>query len=372
MRGEVSNQQKFFSYVPLESQVPQDHKLRVIREIVEDALCRMDRDFERAYSGMGRPSIAPEYLLKAMVLQIFYSIRSERQLVEHLKYNMLFRWFVGLNEEDRVWDATVFTKNRDRLLEAGIDQKFFDKILWHAGKKKMLSDDHFTVDGSLVQAWASHKSFQKKEVVSRNDDKKDPPQGGATAESELTFKGEKRSNKTHESKTDPDARLFRKSFNTGAMLSMMGHVLMENRNGLCVECDFTHAENKQEREVAKSKFLKKLASKKGKQRTLGADKGYDVNEFVQSCRKARVVPHIAKKKSCGSALIDGRVTRHPGYEISQQKRKRVEEIFGWLKSVGPFRQVKWRGIMKVGWMWRFGLATYNVLRIANLQIKAGV
>ena len=284
--------------------------------------------------------------------------------MEHVKYNMLFRWFIGMNEDDRVWNATSFTKNRDRLLEAGIDKKFFEKILWHAGKKKLLSDDHFTVDGSLIQAWASHKSFRKKED---EKGKKDPPDD----KSGLTFKGEKRCNETHASTTDPDARLYRKSFNAAALLSMMGHVLMENRNGLAVDCELSIAGTKQEREVAKRKFLKKLKKKSG-QKTLGGDKGYDVTDFIEACRDAGVTPHIAKKDKAGSPILDGRTTRHEGYEISQKKRKRVEEIFGWLKSTGLFRQVKWRGLMKVGWMWRFGLATYNILRIANLQIRAAV
>jgi transposase len=363
MRGEVSTQGRFFSYVPLESQVPEDHKLRVIREIVEGALSKMDRDFEKSYSKTGRPSIPPEFLLKAMVLQILYGIRSERQLVEHVKYNTLFRWFIGMNEDDRVWDATTFTKNRDRMLEAGIDEKFFEKVLWHAGKKKLLSDDHFTVDGSLIQAWASQKSFKKKD-----EDKQGPPDdSGGT----LTFKGEKRKNDTHASTTDPDARLYRKGMNAGATLCMMGHVLMENRNGFAVDCDMTTAGTKQEREVAEKRFLKKLKKKSGR-KTLGADKGYDVSDFVEACREADVTPHIAKKDRAGSRLLDGRVTRHEGYEVSQRKRKRVEEIFGWLKMTGIYRQVKWRGLMKVGWMWRFGLATYNVLRLANLQLKAAV
>ena len=334
MRGTDQDQVDMFSYVSPESRIPRDHPLRAIRKMVDAALKEMSKGFSEMYAATGRPSIAPEKLLRALVLQVLYTIRSERLLMEELNYNLLFRWFVGLNMDDPIWDATVFTKNRQRLLEGDVAREFFKLVLDHARSNELLSDEHFTVDGTLVEAWAGHKSFKPKDAKAGKspDDPRNPT---------VDFKGQKRSNKTHRSTTDPDARLYRKSYGTESKLCYSAHILMDNRHGLAVDAEVTEAGNRAERESAGDM----LAGIPGFKRiTVGADKGYDVREFVELLRKMNVTPHIAGKNASYSA-IDARTTRHPGYAASQRKRKRVEEIFGWLKTgrltgsrVAPWRR----------------------------------
>ena len=345
-----------FSYVSLEQRVPHDHPVRAIRRMVDRALAELSRQFDALYARRGRPSIPPEQLLRALLLQVLYGIRSERQLMERIRYDLLFRWFVGLGIDEPEWDATVFTKNRDRLLDGEVAEAFFNGVLEEARKRKLLSDEHFTVDGTLIEAWASLKSFQKKKGRPSNRD--DDP-GNPT----VNFHGEKRKNDTHESTTDPESRLFTKSSGQTAKLSYMGHCLMENRNGLVVDARLTLATGTAERDAA----LEMLEELGGTQRvTLGADKGYDTRGFVELCRELGATPHVAQKKR-GSA-VDGRTTRHAGYEISQRVRKRVEEIYGWMKTIGLMRKTRHRGSRRVGWTFVFAAAAYNLVRIRNLEI----
>lgn len=355
MRGEDPGQGDVFSYISIEQRVPKDHPLRSLRELVDQVLKEMSPRFSRIYASSGRPSIAPEKLLRALLLQVLYSVRSERLLMEQLDYNLLFRWFVGLGMDDPVWDATVFTKNRDRLLDGKIDALFFTKVQDQARSRGLLSNEHFTVDGTLVEAWAGHKSFQPK-TKRKNQDPDDP--GNPTVD----FRGEKRRNDTHASTTDPDARLYRKSWGTESKLCYAGHLLMDNRHGLAVDARLTTANNRMEREAA-LEMLRRL--RKSRRITVGGDKGYDVRWFVEQLRVLGVTPHIAPKNVSYSA-IDGRTLRHEGYGISQAARKRVEEIFGWLKTVGLMRKTRHRGLGRVGWMFRFTVAIYNLVRIRNL------
>jgi transposase len=315
--------------------------------------------FEQLYSRTGRPSIAPEWLLRALLLQLLYSVRSERMLMEQLQYNLLFRWFVGLNMDDVVWDATTFSKNRDRLLRGEIAEEFFAAVLELARTKELLSDEHFTVDGTMVEGWASLKSFQPKDKAAPGkDDKPDDP-GNPT----VNFHGQKRSNETHQSTTDGDLRLFKKTRGSEAKLAYQGHVLMENRNGLVVNARLTRASGTAERETALA-----LLGQPGKRVTLAADKAYDTQAFVSDLRQRRVTPHVAQNdKRRGGSAIDQRTTRHPGYAVSQRKRKRVEEIFGWLKTVGLLRKTRHRGLELVGWIFKFATAAYNLVRIRNLS-----
>ena len=359
MRGDDRNDAGLYSYVSPEQRVPKDHPLRPVRQMVDKVLAELSPQFETLYSRVGRPSIPPEKLLRALLLQVFYSIRSERLLMEQLDYNLLFRWFVGLNTDDEVWAPTVFTKNRERLLTGEIHTLFFEGVLAEARENQLLSDEHFTVDGTLVEAWAGHKSFKPKNAKDPNppDDSNNPT---------VNFHGEKRSNETHASTTDPDARLYRKSNGTEAKLSYSGHVLMENRNGLAVDAELTLATGRAEPEAAIAMVRRIDGSKRV---TLGADKAYDTREVVETLRVMGVTPHIAAKNASYS-MIDGRTTRHPGYEISQRKRKRVEEIFGWLKTVALMRKTKHRGKDRVGWMFTFALAAYNLVRIRNLTVSA--
>ena len=352
MRGEDGKQSAMFSYIPLEKRIPQDHPLRPMREITDRVLARLSRRFSQMYSDVGRPSIAPEKLLRALLVQMFYTIRSERMLVEQLQYNLLFRWFVGLGMDDEPWDASTFSKNRDRLLKADVAQAFFREVVDEARKRGLVSDEHFTVDGTLLEAWASHKSFRPK------DDKDD---GGED------FHGDQRSNDTHESTTDRVARLFRKGKGKEAKLSYMGHVLMENRNGLVVGAEVTHATGTAEREAA-LRLVKRTGVGGGA--TLGADKGFDTQDFVEQLRKLGVTPHVAQNDSRRRSRIDGRTTRHAGYEISQIKRKLVEQIFGWEKTIGGLRKLRHRGKDRVGWMFTFGAAAFNLVRMRNLQCAA--
>ncbi len=355
MRGNDGKQSDLFSYVSLEARVPRNHPLRKMREMVDEALEGLGPDFEQMYSQMGRPSIAPERLLRALLLQVLYSVRSERMLMEQLDYNLLFRWFVGLGVDDEVWHPTTFTQNRERLLEQEISRRFFEQILKQAKKKQLLSSEHFTVDGTFIEAWASQKSFKRK-------DEKDPPAPGAGGKNETAdFKGEKRSNDTHASTTDPDARLMRKG-GDGAKLVHHGHVLTENRNGLVVATEVTIATGNIEAEIAPKLFERRGVQGPG---TVGGDKGYDQRKFVESAREAGLTPHVAQKIETHTS-IDGRTTRHKGYAVSQRRRKRVEEVFGWMKTVGVLRKARHRGTRLVGWMFEFAAAAYNLVRMRNL------
>lgn len=352
MRGGDRQQGTMWSSISPEQRVPQDHPLRPIREMVNVVLKDMSPYFTRIYAREGRPSIPPERLLRALLIQMLYSVRSERLLMEELDYNLLYRWFVGLNADDPVWNPTTFSKNRDRLIDAEIADKFFERVLFLAKEAGLLSDEHFTVDGTLIEAWAGHKSFKPKDGPGNDVD--DP--GNPTVD----FRGQKRSNDTHQSTTDPEARLYRKSFGTESKLCFAGHVLMENRNGLVVDGCVTVARNRSEREAGLAMAGRIAASKA----TIGADKGYDTAGFVQGLRDLGITPHVAAKAKYGA--VDGRTTRHPGYAISQRKRKRIEEVFGWMKTVATLRKTRHRGTRRVGWTFRFGLAAYNLVRMRNL------
>jgi transposase len=356
MRGDDRQQSAMFSYSWPEARVPQDHPLRAIRTMVDQALRELSPRFEKLYARTGRPSIAPEKLLRALLLQVLYTVRSERLLMEQLDYNLLFRWFVGLNMDDPVWDPTVFTKNRERLLKGDVAQAFFDRVLAQARQRQLLSSEHFTVDGTLVEAWAGQKSFKKKGAPETAPD--DP--GNPTVD----FHGERRTNDTHASTTDPEARLYKKAQGQEAKLCYLGHVLMENRHGLAVQTRVTQATGAAERETAHEM----IGTVKARSRrvTLGADKAYDTTEYVQVLREQRVTPHVAQNTTRRESAIDGRTTRHPGYEVSQRKRKRIEEIFGWLKTVALMRKTRHRGVRRVGWMFTFATAVYNLVRMRNL------
>jgi transposase len=357
MRGTDEQQEWMFSYISAEKRVPRDHPLRAIRTMVDVIFKEMSPKFEDLYSRTGRPSIAPEKLLRTLLLQVLYTVRSERLLMEQLDYNLLFRWFVGLSMDDRVWDATVFSKNRERLLEGDIARAFFERVLCHARAQHLLSDEHFTVDGTLIEAWAGQKSFKKKGGKSSNS-------SGDPGNPAVDFKGEKRSNVTHESTTDPDARLYKKAKGQESKLCYLGHLLMENRNGLAVNARITKATGKAERQAA----IDMLGELPGKSRvTVGGDKAYDTKEFVEQTRNLHVTPHIAQNTKNRASAIDHRTTRHAGYPVSQRKRKRVEEIFGWLKTVGFLRKTRHRGTDRVGWMFTFGVAVYNLVRMRTMM-----
>ena len=361
MRGNDDQQSTMFSYVSPEERVPANHPLRLIRATTDRALRRLSARFDRMYSVFGRPSIAPEKLLRALLLQVLYTIRSERLLMEQLEYNLLFRWFVGLNVDEAAWVATVFSHNRDRLLRGGVARAFFDEVLREAEAADLLSDEHFSVDGTLIEAWASQKSFQRK-------DGPPAPPADDPGNPTVDFHGEKRSNDTHESKTDPDARLARKSGGHESKLAYCGNVLIENRNGLVVDCELLQANGTAERDAA----MVMLERVDGCQRvTVGADKGYDTKDFVAEVRQMNVTPHVAQnEKRPGGSAIDGRVARHSGYQVSQRKRKRIEEVFGWLKTVGALRKTRHRGVFKVGWVFTFAAAAYNLVRMRNLIAPA--
>ena len=355
MRGSDREQGSMFSYVALEKRIPQDHPLRPMREMVDAALKRLSPRFSSLYADSGRPSIPPERLLRALLLQVLFSIRSERLLMEQLEYNLLFRWFVGLGIDDPVWVPTVFTKNRDRLLQGEVAEEFFEAVLAQGQDHGLLSSEHFTVDGTLIEAWASQKSFKRKDDVGGGSD--DDP-GNPTVD----FRGQRRSNETHESSTDPDARLARKKGQT-SQLAYMGHLLTENRNGLIVSAILTQADGYAERAAA----LAMVEEMPGKRRiTLGGDRGFDTEDFVAECRDRNVTPHVAQNTTNRASRIDGRTLRHSGYEISQRKRKRIEECFGWMKTIGGMRKTRHRGTERVGWMFVFTAAVYNLVRIRNL------
>jgi transposase len=363
MRGGDERTGELFSYVDLETRVRPDHPLRSIRVIVNEALSALERDFAALYAPIGRPSIPPEKLLRAMLCQAFYSIRSERQLMERLEYDLLFRWFVGIGVDDASWDHSTFSKNRDRLLEGDIAAKFLAAVLAQPRVKRLLSSDHFSVDGTLIAAWASIKSFKPRDG---SDD--DPPAGGGR-NGEADFHGTKRSNATHASITDPEARLYRKGAGKEAKLCFIGHGLMENRSGLLVDACLTPADGHAER-VAALHMIEPYADRP-RPITLGGDKGYDVADFVNELRSMKVTPHVAQNTSNRRSAIDGRTTRHPGYAVSQRIRKRIEEAFGWIKTVAGQDKTKFRGVDRVGWAFTFAAAAYDLVRLPKLLAEAG-
>src|SRR5256712_9922266 len=359
MRGADEQQSHIFSYLSPQARVRKDHRLRAIRDMVDEVLAQMGWSFDAMDADVGRPSIAPEKLLRAQLLQMLYSVRSERLLMEEMDYNLLFRWFVGLNADDEVWDASTFTKNRDRRLEADVAKQFLVRVVAQARGKGLTCDEHFTVDGTLLEAWASLKSFQPKEG------KKAPPPDDP-GNSTVNFRGEKRSNETHASKTDPQAKLARKSDGKEAKLSYSGNLLVENRNGLIVDAEAFEANGTAERDAALI-MLEKLPGTKPV--TVGGDKGFDTFGFVAECRNLQVTPHVAQNHARpGGSAIDARTTRHAGYKISQRKRKRIEECFGWLKTIALLRKVRHRGVCKVDWIFTFACAAYNLVRMRNLAV----
>jgi transposase len=362
MRGTEQVQDSMFSYISVEQRVPKEHPLRPVREIMDECLKGLSREFERMYSTTGRPSIAPEKLLRALVLQALYTVRSERMLMEQLDYNLLFRWFVGLEIDDPIWDVTVFTKNRERLIKGDVAQMFLGAVVEQASAMKLLSNEHFTVDGTVIQAWAGHKSFKKKEGADAA-----PPADDDPSNPTINFRGEKRRNDTHQSTTDPESRLYRKG-GKESHLCFMGHVLMENRNGLVVGARVSQATGTAERDEA-AKMIRTVAQRH--RVTVGGDKAYDTKNFVEQLRATQATPHVAQN-ICRNrhSAIDQRTVRHAGYAISQKKRKRVEEIFGWMKTVGMMRQTRHRGKDRVGWMFTFTAAAYNLVRIRNLMEAA--
>jgi transposase len=358
MRGQDERTGELFSYVDLEARVRPDHPLRAIRKIVNEALTWLQREFAVLYAPrLGRPSIPPEKLLRAMLLQAFYSIRSERQLMERLEYDLLFRWFVGLGVDDAAWDHSTFSKNRDRLLDGALAAKFLAAVLAQPQVKKLLSTDHFSVDGTLIEAWASMKCFKLKGSAG------DPPaDGGRNAEAD--FRGEKRSNDTHASTTDPDARLYRKGSGKEAKLCFLGHALMENRSGLVVGACLTPADGHAER-VAALALIEPYADRP-RAITLGADKGFDAEDFVNELRAMKVTPHVAQNTSGRRSAIDRRTTRHTGYAVSQRIRKRIEEAFGWIKTVAGQAKTRFRGVERVGLAFTFAVAAFNLVRLPRL------
>ena len=358
MRGSDERSEGLFSYVSCEARVPGNHPLRPIRAIVDEALEVMSPAFEGLYSKIGRPSIPPEKLLRALLLQAFYSVRSERQLMEQLDYNLLFRWFVGLSMDAPVWDVTVFTKNRERLLAGDVAAKFLATVLEQPRVRALLSDEHFSVDGTLIEAWASVKSFRPK------DGSGEPPGPGRNGDRD--FHGEKRSNETHASTSDPEARLYRKGNGQPAKLTFMGHALMENRNALVVDVRLTTATGLAEREAA----VAMVEAIPGRHRiTVGADKAYDTKDFVADLRQLGAAPHVAQNTRNRRSAIDGRTTRHPGYPISLRIRKRIEEVFAWIKGAG-LRKTRHRGTARVGWMFTLTAAAYNLIRLPKLLAAA--
>ena len=353
MRKSDVTQHAMFSYRSLEERIPETHPLRKLRILVDGILQSMSADIEVLYSRRGRPSIAPERLLRASLLQVLFTIRSERQLVQHLEYNLLYRWFVGMNIDELAWNHSTFSANRDRLFSDAMTQRFFAQVLRIAEWQNLISDEHFTVDGTLIEAWASMKSFVKK------DGNGSPPEGGGRNPT-VNFKGEPRSNDTHHSTTDPDARLYKKSEGDKSRLCYLGHALMENRNGLIVDAETTRASGTAERDAALA-MAKRTITTPGA--TLGGDKGYDAAELVADLRDLRITPHVAQKKH---SAIDGRTTRHAGYAVSLKKRKLVEEIFGWSKTIGGLRKARFVGLAKVKAQTTFTFAAYNLTRMATI------
>src|SRR5271163_190273 len=363
MRGSDESSGSLFSYVDLEGRVRRDHPLRVIRAIANAALSDLSKAFTALYTDFGRPSIPPEKLLRAMLLQAFYSIRSERQLMERLEFNLLFRWFVGLGVDDAVWDHSTFSKNRERLLEGDIAAKLLGAVLAQPKVKRLLSTDHFSVDGTLIEAWASMKSFKPKDQAGE-----DPPPSSGGRNAEVDFKGQKRSNETHQSTTDPEARLYRKGPGMEARLCFIGHTLMENRSGLIVDTRVTCADGHAER-IAALSMIEPRADRPHAI-SLGADKAYDAEDFVNELRSMNVRPHVAQNTNGRRSAIDGRTTRHAGYGMSQRIRKRIEEPFGWTKTVAGQRKTRFRGRDRVGWAFALAMAAYNLIRLPKLLAAA--
>lgn len=359
MRGSDRNTESLYVYVTPESFVPKDHPLRPIRLMADKALREMDAHFERLYASSGRPSIPPEKLLKAQLLMILYSIRSNRQLVEQIRYNLLFRWFLGMAMDEKVWDHSSFSQNQERLIGSETAAVFLSGIIKQAEKKRLLSREHFTVDGTLIEAWASVKSFRPKDGP--------PSTGGGGRNDSVDFHGQTLSNDTHESSSDPQARFYRKGNNREAKLCYQGHLLMENRNGLIIDSQVTIASGTAEREAA----LTMIDARPRKRRvTLGGDKGYDTREFVRALRERNVTPHLARNDSRRKSSIDGRTTSHPNYAISQRVRKRIEEGFGWMKTVGRMRKTLYRGLEKINWQLTLHAAAYNLVRMRTLGVAA--
>ena len=365
MRGSQDRQRSMLAIISIEARIPSDHPLRRIKKMADEELVRLSGVFNRMYSQVGRPSIAPERILKSLLLIALYSVRSERQFCEQLGYNLLFRWFLDMELDEESFDATVFSKNRDRLLEHEVGKLFFDAVVSQAREAKLMSEDHFTVDGTLIEAWASLKSFRPKEEDHPGDkDQGDPGNRW------VDFHGEKRSNDTHESKTDPESRLARKGLGKEAKLCYGAHALMENRNGLLVDLKITQATGTAEREAAEE-MIKRQRKKGVRVKSMGADKNYDTRNFVDFLRGRKIVAHVAANTGRkGGSAIDGRTTRHQSYTISQRIRKRIEEIFGWVKTVGGLRKTRHRGLERVGWMFTFALAAYNLVRMRNLAAAA--
>jgi transposase len=361
MRGQDLQQHELFSYGSLEERIPADHPLRPIRTMVDTALHDLSKRFDEIYDKEGRESIPPERLLRALLLQMLYSVRSERMLMEQLEYNLLFRWFVGLSASDPVWHPTVFSKNRDRLLKGVVADELFSLIVQQARSEKLLSDEHFTVDGTLIEAWAGQKSFRPKPG---EGDRGNKPPCDAGSNPAVNFHKQKRSNETHQSTTDAEARLYKKSKGSEARLGYLGHLTTENQHGLIVDARLTQATGRAEREAATDMLSHKPA---GKKVSVGADKGYDSKNFVEQMRGLNVTPHIAQNDSNRRSAIDARTTRHEGYAISQRKRKRIEEVFGWMKTVALQRKTRFRGVERVGWMFTLAAAAYNLVRMRNLQ-----
>jgi transposase len=361
MRGQDTSQDCFFSYGSLEERIPQAHPLRPIRTVVDEALKRLSRHFACLYASFGRPSIAPEKLLRALLLMVLYSVRSERRLIEELEYNLLYRWFVGLGINEPVWDASSFSKNRERFIDGEVARRFFDQVLAEARQRNLVSDEHFTVDGTLIEAWASLKSFRPKDG-GRQQPPDDP--GNPT----VNFHGERRTNQTHESRTDPEARLARKGDGKESKLSFSGNVLIENRHGLVMDTELIEANGTAERDAALL-MAERIA---GTNRvTLAGDKGYDTRDFIAELRHMNITPHVAQNTSRrGGSAIDHRTTRHGGYAVSQRRRKTVEEFFGWLKTVAGQRKTKYRGLWRVGWIFTFAAAAYNLVRMRTLATLA--
>lgn len=366
MRGKEQTEDQLFYSFSVENRISKDHPLRTMKKYIDEILFNLSPEFEKIYSKTGRPSTPPEYILKSLFLQTLYTIRSEKQLIDQLEYNFLYRWFVGLGVEDDVWAESVFSKNRSRLIEGSIADKFFSEVLLIAGRNKLLSSEHFSVDGTLLEAWASLKSFQKKEddKKSKDDDNKSD-KGRSDRNPSVDFKGEKRSNETHQSTTDADARIYTKSSGVAAKLSYMGHVIMENRNGLAVNYHVNEPSWASEHDAG-VEMMQNLASES--QKTIGGDKHYDQKTFVEGMREINVSPHVAQNihSRRSKSTIDDRTTRHSGYDISQKKRKRIEEIFGWIKNVGLMRRSHFRGKENMTYQFSWSVAIYNLVRMSNL------
>ena len=358
MRGFEEQSAALFVYVSPESFVPKDHPLRPIRQMVDAALENLSPVFSQMYSHTGRPSIPPERLLKAMLLQVLYSIPSNVKLVEQIHFSILFRWFLGLGLDEPVWDNSSFTTNQKRLIETDVAARFLAEVLEQAKRSKLLSRDHFSVDGTLIQSWASLKSFKA------YDDDQNPPAGKNPTRD---FQGGRMSNETHTSTTDPEARLYRKGMNHEPRLSFAAHLLTENRHGLVLSSKVTIADGFAERETAKAMVAKVAVGKRRK--TVAADRNYDTHDFVRTMRGLNVTPHVTQNhKKKGGSSIDGRTTRHDGYKVSQRFRKRIEEVFGWLKTVGMFRKTRYRGVRKIDWHFTLAVTAYNLVRMKNLGI----